>query len=179
MSACPNERRSQRGFNVIELLVVVAIVLATAGVVVPVVSMKKLDDQWRRVDDDLQSIATAINDFVVETRTFPTGHTGATNYHFLYSDGVRPRNNVFESGPATHVGKFLESGDLANDDWKGPYLDHGIGPDPWGNAYLVNVNGFYNSSERVLIVCAGPNGQVNTAPSATVAGGDDIVLVVD
>ena len=179
MSARHVTPRSENGFNLIEALVVVAIVLAMAGVVVPVVSMKKLDDQWRRVDDDLRSIAAGIRSYIDETRTFPTGHTGATSYHFLYTDGVRPKNNVFESGPATHVGKFLESPSMASDAWSGPYVDETIGPDPWGNAYLVNVNGFFSASERVLIVCAGPNGRLDTPPSATVAGDDDIVLLVD
>ncbi len=167
-----------RGFTLVEMLVLVAIVIAVAGVVVPVVSIYKLDDQWRRVDRDLGHITDALRQYALHTRTFPTGHSGATTYHFLYSDGVRPTNNVFDSGPSQHIDEFLLRGDMSGSDWRGPYLAS-VGPDPWGHAYLVNVNGYFSSVERMLILCAGPNGQVNTSPSATTAGGDDVIVVIE
>lgn len=171
--------RRARGFNLIEMLVIVAIVLAMAGVVVPVVSMKKIDDQWRGVDDDLAAIADGIRDYIQATRTFPTGHSGATHYHYLATAGATPKNNVFASGPSTDLAKFLGGGDMARTGWSGPYLAPGIGPDPWGNAYVVNVNGFFDATENVLVICAGPNGQIDTPPSATKPQGDDILVVVE
>ncbi len=168
----------RRGFNLIEMLVIVAIVLAMAGVVVPVVSMRKLDDQWRRVDDELAAIAAGLREYVRSTRTFPTGHSGATSYHFLTSAGAPPKNNVFASGPSTELSKFLAGPDMAGDAWTGPYLRPDVGPDPWGNAYVVNVHGFFRSDENVLVVCAGPNGRIDTPPAATEAHGDDVVVLV-
>lgn len=168
-----------RGFNLVEMLVSVGIVIALAGLVVPIVSMKRLDDQWEKVDRDLARIAAGVQDYVQATRTFPTGHSGATHFHFLYGDGVLPANNAFASGPALHLARFLTDGTMAGEGWKGPYLSPDIGADPWGRAYLVNVNGYFSSAERVVALCAGPNGQVETAPSATTAGGDDVIAVIE
>lgn len=170
--------RPAKGFNLIEMLVVVAIVLAMAGVVVPVVSMRKLDDQWQRVDEDLAAIAAGVREYVDSTRTFPTGHSGATSYHFLTSRGAEPKNNVYASGPSIGLEKFLAGPDMSGDRWSGPYAASDVGPDPWGNAYVVNVHGFFSAAENVLVVCAGPNGRIDTPPSATEAHGDDIALLV-
>lgn len=170
---------ARRRLSFVEILMCGAIIIASAGVVVPTMQIRALDRIQEQVNTDLQSIASGIARYVEDTRTFPTGSGGATTLHYLFSDGSRPANNVLASGPGMHLAEFLENGHLAGDSWKGPYLDHKIGPDPWGHAYVVNVNGFFTSEERVMVLCCGPNGQINTAPSATTAGGDDIMMLID
>ncbi len=168
-----------RGFNLVESLVIVAIVVASAGIVVPIWARRHTDTAHERVLTDLQRLANGIQRYIHDTRSFPTGHTGATSCHWLMTDGIHPTNNVFDSGPSMHVDRFLVENGMAGAEWNGPYIDEEIGPDPWGRAYIVNVNGYFNSAERVIVLCAGPNGQVNTPVSATTAVGDDIMVVLD
>lgn len=170
---------ASRRLSFVEILVCGGIVVASAGVVIPVVSMHQGDQRWHQVDRDLQAIAEGVRRYVDDTGCFPTGSGGATTLHYLYSDGMRPQNNTLDSGPGMHLARFLEEPALAGASWKGPYLPSGIGPDPWGHAYLVNVNGFFSSTERAMVLSAGPNGQVNTAPSATVAAGDDVMVLIE
>lgn len=168
-----------RRLSFVEILVCGAIIVASAGVVVPALRMRNLDSARETVGQDLERIALGVKQYVDDTRTFPTGAAGATTLHYLYSDGIRPQNNALASGPGLHLADFLETGSLGGESWKGPYLDANIGPDPWGNAYIVNVNGFFSSIERVIVLSAGPNGQINTAPSATTAGGDDLMILIE
>ncbi len=168
-----------RGFNLIESLVIVAIVVASAGIVVPMFARRHHGTAEERVRSDLHRLAVAMQKYIHDTRSFPTGHTGATNYHWLMTSGIHPTNNVFDSGPSMLVDRFLRENGMAGPEWNGPYLFEDLGPDPWGRAYIVNVNGYFNSAERVIVLCAGPNGQVNTAATASTAGGDDIMVVLD
>lgn len=171
--------RPERGMSYVEILVAAAILVTLAGVVAPAVNLRRIDGVAQGVDRDLNDLAQGVRRYIDDTRTFPTGYSGATTYHFLFTDGVRPDNNIFASGPGMHVATFLDREPQGAQGWRGPYLPDGLGPDPWGHAYLINVNGFFSSSERVVAISAGPNGQINTPVSATVASGDDIVVVIE
>lgn len=171
--------RANRGMSYVEVLVAGAILITLAGVVVPTVSIRKMDQRVQQIDQDLNDLRVGVQRFIEDTRTFPTGHDGATSYHFLFTDGIRPDNNLYASGPGMHVEQFLVNEQFAPAGWHGPYLDRRVGPDPWGHAYLINVNGFFSSSERPVVISAGPNGQINTPMSATTASGDDILLPLD
>lgn len=73
--------------------------------------------------------------------------------------------------------------------WNGPYINNQLGPDPWGNRYLVNV-GFLDTQAgagdaegeargAVFVLSAGPNQIIETPFSQPVSDalvyGDDIV----
>ena len=51
--------------------------------------------------------------------------------------------------------------------------------DPWGHAYLVNVEGWVNPREHALVLSAGPDGIVQSEADATHPAGDDLLLVID
>ncbi|MEW6743477.1 MAG: prepilin-type N-terminal cleavage/methylation domain-containing protein [Planctomycetota bacterium] len=169
---------SGAGFTLIEMIVVIAIIISLAGVIVPVISGELEDAKQARAVADVNRIATAIGQYIKDTGYLPTGNKGQDKYHWLYSYGDQPSSNDFASGPGTHLRRFLEMNDFGGKDWKGPYAGD-IGPDPWGRAYIVNVHGYGQDDENVLVLCAGPNGEVDTHPSATQAGGDDIVILID
>lgn len=63
--------------------------------------------------------------------------------------------------------------------WRGAYLTHEIGADPWGRRYAVNVQ-FMRGRNEVVVLSAGPNGMVETAyeGQGLVGGGDDRVVLV-
>ena len=74
----------------------------------------------------------------------------------------------------TTVGKFA---------WRGPYVTN-PGSDPWGNSYVVNAGALaFGLNNAGFVLCAGPNGKIETAFSqnigsgstAVIIGGDDIV----
>ena len=49
-------------------------------------------------------------------------------------------------------------------------------PDPWGNAYLANVDGLQAGTQRIKVLSAGPDGTIDTAPGQTKAHGDDLLI---
>lgn len=63
--------------------------------------------------------------------------------------------------------------------WRGAYLTHEIGADPWGRRYAVNVR-FLRGRNEVIVLSAGPNGMVETGyeGQGLVGGGDDRVVLV-
>ena len=52
--------------------------------------------------------------------------------------------------------------------------------DPWGNRYAVNIKALADGTSCVVVVSAGPNGQIETpfAGAAITAGGDDVVALM-
>lgn len=82
------------------------------------------------------------------------------------------------------------SRDTAGYGWNGPYLDQPIGPDPWGQCYIVNIAYFDDSKQSkdkdgnikraVFILSSGPDGRIDTPwtqPITTAqARGDDVTL---
>ncbi len=68
--------------------------------------------------------------------------------------------------------------------WGGPYLIEPR-PDPWGNKYVVLVQGIREGVQAGgsadvygWVISAGPNGKLETKPTGTDLGGDDIGLIL-
>ena len=170
--------RGKNGFSLVEGIIVIAIIVGLAGVVVPIVSQEVKDSKKSQALADINRLATGLNQYIKDTLYFPTGKEGATTFHFLYTDGNAPDNNLFATGESSHIKSFLVENRCGGNRWKGPYLN-GLPCDPWGNAYLVNVQGFYNQSERAMILSAGPDGVVDTPARAASPAGDDLMMLID
>jgi type II secretory pathway pseudopilin PulG len=170
--------RASRGFSMIEMVIILAIIVGLAGVVVPIVSQEVQDSKKGNAVADLNRIATALNQYIKDTLYFPTGNMGSTSFHFLHTDGNLPVENVFDSGDHCHVDRFLASSEFGGARWRGPYLQSGF-CDPWGGAYIINVQGFFNPGERAMILSAGPDGLLATPPTALSPEGDDLMLLID
>lgn len=154
--------RSASRFNLLEMLALFGILIASAGVVTPMLSRRHLQAHKDQVDSDLLQIRTALEEFVRDTRSFPIGPGGEPRYHFLHSDGRLPEPNPMASGEGASLSTVLPTA--------------GALIDPWGRAYVVNIHGFFSPVEHVLLLCAGPNGQIDTEPSRTRPRGDDVLL---
>jgi hypothetical protein len=64
--------------------------------------------------------------------------------------------------------------------WHGPYVQAGVGPDPWGHRYAVNVKWLASAKgSDTIVISAGPNGIIETPfqVDGVRPGGDDIVAV--
>ena len=143
----------KRGFSMIEMVIILAIIVGLAGVVVPIVSQEVKDSKKAHAIADINRLATALNQYIKDTLVFPTGKRGSTHLHYLYTDGQVPDKNPYASGEGKHIRTLLRDNDFEEKRWKGPYLESAP-IDPWGNAYIINVQGFYDPSERAMIISA-------------------------
>jgi prepilin-type N-terminal cleavage/methylation domain-containing protein len=106
----------------------------------------------------------------------------------LNADASRPaRNNAFNHLVANNPNAdgAVDANDYPGSGrrWLGPYVS-GLGPDPWGQAYVVSVGAMEAGGRPVAlaarpwILSAGPNGIIETAPDALTLGGDDVGLLL-
>ena len=167
-----------RGFTLIEMIVVVAIIVALAGILVPIVTNELDDAKKATAQATVNRVATAVTQYIKDTAYPPTGKNGKSSYHYLYTAGTTPSSNKFASGGSTTVENFLARNKYGTANWKGPYLQE-IGADPWGCRYLVNTHGFFSNKERVWVLSAGPNRKVETKAIDTAPQGDDIALYLE
>lgn len=167
----------QRAFTLLEAVVVIGVIVALAGVVTPMVHHQLSDAKLGTARSEVNRIASALSQYMSDTRTAPTGKDGRKSFHWLHGGGVCPSGNGFNSGDSCELSALLTENRFDTAGWKGPYLKESPS-DPWGSQYLVNVEGFFNSSERVWVISAGPDRKIETSPQATAPAGDDIALMV-
>ena len=177
--------RGQTGFTLIEVIVVAAILAILAGILVPMIFNQIDEAKIARATADAKSISTAVYVFRKDTGQWPNKGAGCiASLTLLRGSGNLP-TNLAESGfDATNPLSFsdlLETDDngcwpLANNiGWKGPYMKD-VTPDPWGNAYFINADGFPVDGTAVWVYSAGPNGIVESQAGAVSTGGDDIAI---
>ena len=104
----------QRGFTLVEIMLVVAIIGILAALVVPKIAGNSERARVTAAQTDIKSgIGTSLGEFEVDNGFYPQ------NLQDLLQ---RPRNAK---------------------NWHGPYLDS-LPVDPWGNAYLYSYPGKHN-----------------------------------
>ncbi|HEX9367584.1 MAG TPA: hypothetical protein VF921_13210, partial [Vicinamibacterales bacterium] len=115
--------------------VIVILALVLPYVAVRTLHQRRLD----RADRQLQSIAT---DVAARLGANPSAAPGGTQV--LGGTGIRPMatDDLWNTAPAFPLGRVIQD----------------IGPDPWGNAYLVNVA----DRRRMWVISAGPDGILQT-----------------
>ena len=107
---------AQRGFTLIEILVVVVILGILAAIVVPRVMERPGEARVTRAKQDVQSVVTALNLYKLDNFEFPSVEQG------LEALVTQP------------------SGQPEAPNWKGPYLER-VPKDPWGHPYQYLVPG--------------------------------------
>ena len=171
--------RAAAGPGLLEALVALGILVSLSGVLMPAIHVEVDDARRMQTLADMDAIANALSRYQADTLTLPTGVEGRTDVAWLYGPGRIPAANPFSAGgEARALGDALLNASLGGSRWAGPYLGT-LSPDPWGGAYLVNVDGWLDARERPMILSAGPDGIVQTAPDAREAGGDDLLWLLD
>ncbi len=106
------------GFTLIELMIVVIIMAALAGMVLPRLLDRAEDAKSYIAEADIASITTALKLYKLDNGVYPSSSSGGLN-------------------------ALMTSSSAKN--WKGPYLEDDPN-DPWGRPYVYKYPGSHNSS---------------------------------
>jgi len=193
--------KDKRGFTLIEMIVVLAVIAALTAVLTPMVISYIKDAKLQRAQSDVKMIGSAIGAFNKDMREWPIWAAGAATtagdvkhallssaggdepgdtLEFLVAGAVLGTTDTLEDQLITNVPAYPTTGKRK---WMGPYLEK-MSEDPWGNKYYVTVFGLQpanltpGSEKAVFVVSAGPNEELETDLNVSVtafsAGGDDI-----
>lgn len=188
--------KNQKGFTLIEVIVVAGIIAILAGILVPMIFNQIDESKKTRAAADCKSISTAILAFRKDVGRWPNMKTATSNFTFLYGPGYVPatHDSQLTTGTGYDVAEASTLKDhlTANDPgylatmWKGPYMSD-IQADPWGNPYVVDASGFFmidpvtsnpvdDPTTPVWVLSAGPNGifETNRGSNALDTTKDDI-----
>jgi prepilin-type N-terminal cleavage/methylation domain-containing protein len=193
--------KGKGGFTLLEIIIVLATVGILAAVLAPTLSRYVYNSKLRKATEDVKNIGEAIGEFYNDLADWPVWQDGTARQRtnpnkvsLLYGPGDLP---VQGGAPSSGIGDTLESqivlntpgyptnpaGDPTRMAWRGPYIEQ-LRPDPWGNAYLVNVEFLWPENETniqpVYVLSAGPDEMVQTnfgqSGPGMVVSGDDIVF---
>lgn len=194
--------KEELGFTLIEIAIVLGILAVLVAVLVPTLTKYVGEAKIRRAEKDVQMICGSIGQFSSDTGLWPvssnhgaSGGTPAKNdVEVLKGPGNDPTDHATSQWFATantsdnlddqlqsNVADYPTTGSRA---WQGPYLGK-LEKDPWGNAYLVNVEFLkpdqIKNRKSVFVLSAGQNGVIDTPYSTTTGVGivtpqeDDII----
>jgi general secretion pathway protein G len=121
-----------RGFTLVELVVVMIIIAILAGAAVIQVSKKTEMARRTRALQDLKTFETALDQYAAENGDPPTTQQGLQALRTKPSTPPEPRN------------------------WNGPYVKS-IPKDPWGDAYVYSYAG--DGSGEYELLSYGKDGQ--------------------
>src|ERR1043166_1722040 len=112
----PSDQRSQRGFTLVEMLLVLVILATLAAIVYPKVMGRSEQARVTAGQTQIANLKKALDAFEVDTGYYPKGRNGL--------------NDLLQQ-PRDTTG------------WHGPYLES-IPKDPWGNDYAYECPGKHN-----------------------------------
>lgn len=101
-------RRGQRGFTLVELLVVMVILGLLAALVVPAYLGRERKARSQTARAQIELLGTALDTFRLDVGRYPSSQEGLT---------------------VLNEGRGIPG-------WDGPYLKKAVPPDPWGRAFL-------------------------------------------
>jgi general secretion pathway protein G len=118
---------SERGFTLIEILVVIAVIAILASVVSPLVFQNVGDARHAAARAQVEIFAMALDAYRLDNDYYPSSDQG------LEALRSEPRG----APPARN--------------WRGPYLRRAIPVDPWGRPYVYESPGTVNPASYDLV----------------------------
>jgi len=110
-------RRTDRGFTLIEILVVITVIAILAAVVSPLVFRNVGDAKLSAAHSQLDIFGLALDQYRLDNDYYPSSAQGLAAL-------VTP-----------------PTGDPAPHNWRGPYLKHAVPLDPWSHPYVYRAVG--------------------------------------
>jgi general secretion pathway protein G len=170
--------RGQKGFTLIEVIVVAGIIAILAGILVPLIFKEIDESKISRASADIRSISTALIVLRKDTGQWPVSTTCTPTVTLIAGAGTLPTlGSNWSSATSEQFDNYLnkDNNNCWSDTFKGPYMAT-VNADPWGKQYVMNGEAFLFPSMPVWIISAGPNGVIDTdAQSQSIAiGVDDI-----
>lgn len=101
-------REHERGFTLIELMIVVAIIAILAGILIPNFVNARSQAQTAACESNLRAIATALELYYADNQVYPTASGAAVQPSLLTANGVAylnntPKDPAAQSGTATYA----------------------------------------------------------------------------
>jgi general secretion pathway protein G len=134
-------RDGQRGFTLVEILVVITIIGLIMGLVGPRVLNYLGESKAKAAKIQIESFSSALDLFYLDTGRYPSSPEGLTAL-------VQRPGNIAA--------------------WNGPYLKGGAVPkDPWGNTYVYRSPGQHGAIDIISYGADGQDGGTGTASDVT------------
>ena len=135
------KRSAQRGFTLIEMLVVISIIGLIMALVGPRVLNYLSESKTKTAKIQIESFASSLDLYFLDTGRYPTG-----------SEGL--------------VALVQKPGNVAS--WNGPYLKGAAVPaDPWGNPYVYRAPGQHGAYDIISYGSDGQEGGIGAAGDIT------------
>lgn len=169
---------NEKGFTLIEVIVVAGIIAILAGILVPLIFKEIDESKITRSSGDIKSISTAILVFRKDTGQWPVLDAACDpKVTLLFGAGTMVSNLAAMGFDATVAQSFTDHlttyTGTCYQNLKGPYMTP-VSADPWGNAYVINTDGFPVQGKQVWLISAGPNGKIDTQSNSETLQGDDV-----
>ncbi len=185
----------QRGFTLVEVIVVLSVILLLTGIAVPMLSGYMEDGRRARAEAEVKVVAASVASFYKDVGTYPARNGAGVNnqVYVLLTGSSMPTANPFAAnhqwitwGMNATRGDLLDNHLIRNTPqgqsggaytttgsvrWRGPYFAGTSPLDPWGRPYVVNVVSGHSTSatnyKRLWVMSAGPNGRIDTPQTST------------
>ncbi|MGE5341310.1 MAG: type II secretion system protein GspG [Candidatus Omnitrophota bacterium] len=188
---------NSKGFTLIEMVVVLAVVAILAAILTPTIAKNISDAKMARANNEIQVIAASIGSFYKDLGRWPTSNgadltdtlyllygpgnaptvaVGAVNAQYWLSDGTgwgvavcdTLENQLISNSPKGVADYYPTTGTELY--WRGPYIAE-LKADPWGDQYAVNIRYAYNTTTNFVgVFSAGPDRQASTRTDQALTG---------
>lgn len=164
-------KSNRRGFTLIEVIVVAAIISLLAGILVPMIFNQLDSAKEAKALAECKTISTSILMFRKDTGKWPYYVESDCNqtYTTLEGSGIQPTDSngwQIDSNPALLSSILnLPAGQTCYKNQKVLAYLPTVNEDPWGYRYIVNVSSFA-ANTPVWVISAGANGCMDTSASS-------------
>ena len=160
-SARTSDDRSQRGFTLLEITLILAVIAILGLVLAPSILNFLNQSRQARATNDVEVLAEAVHEFFIDNGFFPQFADAARSrrIRLLVSPGTvgdaAPgaedwtltdptaldliSNQLINNRPSYGGVGYPLRGTPSGSGWNGPYLGDALESDPWGNRYVINV----------------------------------------